>query len=615
MAAVLVFHFFPALLPFGYLGVDLFFVISGFLISLYIVEETKANSFSFATFYVRRIKRILPVTLTMLTLTLVAATFILIGTDYDKFIRSVIATLTFTSNIFFWRDGGYFGSSDALKPLLHTWSLAVEEQFYLFFPVLLFALSRLVAHPLKRMAAVAAVAGLSFIGNLLLIKHDGATPAFFLTPFRVWQFGMGTLAALSYHHYYKQHDKKTFPICIMALLAGLFFFPNVLAPGFIVTIAAAWFLARRYVKVPIADAYFANPVIRKIGLISFSLYLWHWPVLAFLRYVTIDSPPRSYLVMGLILTSVLSLASYRYVEEPFRRTVRQRTTVSMVFGGVVVLILGSLAVLHFGFADKQGDASQRIASAIQTNFRCEVSDYIRYGAGRACLMNKDLHAPYHLALIGNSHAQMYVPAVERVLRARGESGLLIPLNGCLPTIDINISPECLRLAKLNYQAFMADKSIKTVVFSLTWYSDEWINESGRIVRDPDKTALSKSLLHLISLVKASGRDVFLVGPIQVPGYNLPSILSRKVKFEGYSGQALENSLRVPRTTFDSEFKDSVGLLSNELGDNFIRPSDELCDSRYCYLGDPRGVFFSDNSHLSSYGVSKVENLFNALETH
>jgi peptidoglycan/LPS O-acetylase OafA/YrhL len=136
VSAVVLYHFWPDTFDYGYLGVDVFFVISGFLITLYIYEELSNGSFSLKNFYQRRIVRILPVTLFVLSATSFFALIILIGADYDRFIESLIASLSFTSNIYFWRDGGYFGQADSLKPLLHFWSLSVEEQFYLFFPVL-----------------------------------------------------------------------------------------------------------------------------------------------------------------------------------------------------------------------------------------------------------------------------------------------------------------------------------------------------------------------------------------------------------------------------------------------------------------------------------------------
>jgi hypothetical protein len=214
--------------------------------------------------------------------------------------------------------------------------------------------------------------------------------------------------------------------------------------------------------------------------------------------------------------------------------------------------------------------------------------------------------------MGNSRAQMYTPALEKILHDRGEAGLLIPLNGCLPTTDINISKECLRLSRLNFNALMADTQLKVVIFSLTWYGNRFVNEQGEVVDNSDNLILAKSLIQLMKQVKETGRSVFLIGPINIPGYDLPSVLSRKVQFLNYSTDQLLNSLRIPRTEFDRQFKESQIFLGGHLGKEFLRPDDFLCDADYCYFGDLNGSYFADSNHLSNYGVAKMNLLFSAV---
>jgi peptidoglycan/LPS O-acetylase OafA/YrhL len=607
--AVLVFHFFPSVLPYGYIGVDLFFVISGFLISVYILEESKKNSFSFKTFYIRRVKRILPVTMAMLAVTFVAAFFIFTENDFNRFLKSLIATLFFVANIFFWRDGGYFGSEDSLKPLLHMWSLSVEEQFYLAFPLFFFFFLKFIKLPHKRLLFLSITIAFAFMANYWLIRSGGSNPAFFLSPFRVWEFGAGALAAVTYHHFNRQHSQLTLILSLTAILSGMFFLPDFLAPGFLVVLGSAYFLSQRYTEVIVVDNYFTSHTARAVGLISFSLYLWHWPILAFFRYVSIDEISIQHALLGMILTFVLSFLSYRFVEQPFRKTVPVNIVFNSSFGLALVLVVASAVLLKTGMSTQKDNPVYTISSSAQTNFRCNLSDYIAYGASRACFINKEIEAPYDVAIVGNSHAQMYVPAMQKILKKQGKRGLLIPLNGCLPTINLNISVDCLKMAKLNYDAFMADKNIKTVVIALTWYADSWVTENGEKVKDADKSLLTSSLVDLVGRVRASGREVFLVGPIQTPNYDIPSVLSRKIKFLGLTDKEIEEALRVSRVSFDTNFLTNLTLLSESMGENFIRPSDELCDAEYCYLGDAHGSYFADSNHLSSYGVSRVEKLF------
>jgi len=613
--SVLIFHFFPRALPLGYLGVDLFFVISGFLISTYIIEENRKGRFSFREFYYRRVKRILPAACAVLLVTSTVASAFLTPPDIRNYASSLIATLTFTANIYFWRTGGYFGSNDELKPLLHMWSLGVEEQFYLIFPLLLVVMMRFVRRPSALFCAVLALSLLSLAFNVALLRIGGANPAFFLLPARVWQFGVGALAAI-YTLGTRAEHKPVYTVAgLLVLIAAFFISLPVLPPGFGVSCAAAFLLARRHRADGWAAWCLQNPVARSVGLISFSLYLWHWPIVVFIKYHTVEAPSPAYLAAGIALTFVLSWLSYLYIERPFRKNFPGTVVVGSSVASCVALGLFALFCLNAGYFQMINPALvSRIAEATQTNYRCSMSDYIAYGSSRACYINKSLANDYDLALVGNSHAQMYVPSLQKVLLSEGRKGLLIPLNNCLPTTDINLSPECLRLARGNYAAFMADKRIKTVIFAMTWYSDSWVGTDGATVPDPKKLVLAQSLLNLVGTVEASGRKVLLVGPLEVPHYDLPSVLSRKVKFGMVNAEQAVEALRVPRSGFDQQFGEAIALLKTKLGGKFIVPSEVLCDSHYCFFGDRDRVYFADSNHLSLAGALSMESMFHqALE--
>lgn len=607
--AVLIFHFYPKMLPYGYLGVDVFFVISGHIISLNIISDFSGNSFSFINFYVRRAKRILPAVFAVVSLSFLCGFFILMGPDFDSFAHSAIATITFWANIFFWRDGGYFGSNDGLKPLLHMWSLGVEEQFYLLFPLGLVLILRLAKTVRYRLALLSVLSVASFAMNYRMIHSSGANPAFFLVPFRAWQFGIGAVSALVYSHYRFAHNKIGLVLSFLLAIVGLILCSDFIVAGFVSSVAVAYFLSGKYVPVRIINSFFSNRIVLYIGLISFSLYLWHWPILVFVRYVTVE--PLSNLQIPLIAVATFALASlsYRYVETPFRHRIRT----SVVLWGLVCAFgsLLVLCVLSLVFADSKGGdhPADMMSRQIQTHYRCAMNDYIGYGGSRACLINQDLGASYRVALIGNSHAQMYVPSLRQTLRQHGEAGLLVPLNGCLPTIDVNIDAQCLRLSRANYDAFMSDANIKVVIFSLTWYDDELVDDQGKILTDADKSILSESLLRLVTQVRNTGRDVFLVGPIQSPGYDLPSVLSRKMTFWGYSDDDVSTALRIPRSEFDRRFGTVLAHLQDALGGNLLRPDAVLCDAAYCYFGDQGGSYFADGSHLGRYGVARMDGLF------
>ena len=194
--SVIIFHLDKTFFPLGYLGVDIFFVISGYLITKIISKELENNKFSFKHFYLRRIKRILPAFLVVLFTALVGMFFILLSADFKFFTESLLASLAFVPNIYFWITGGYFGSNDELKPLLHLWSLGVEEQFYFFFPVIFFLIFKNFSKLIYKILFILIIIFFSYSINIFFIIKGHLDPNFFLLPSRAWQFGLGAVAAL-----------------------------------------------------------------------------------------------------------------------------------------------------------------------------------------------------------------------------------------------------------------------------------------------------------------------------------------------------------------------------------------------------------------------------------
>ena len=609
VTAVIVFHFFPNALPSGFLGVDLFFVISGYLITLLISKQAIKNEFRFSSFYLKRIKRILPAMLAMLIVSSIAATWILLAPDLQRYAKSQLATLSFIANIYFWRTGGYFSTSDELKPLLHMWSLGVEEQFYLLFPTILIIIFRFFSPQSLKISALLLIAICSYGMNIYITNIGGSNPAFFLLPTRIWQFAIGGFFALLPSIKPENSLRLNFLFFAgLALILINFIAPPTQIPSAtLLTIGTGFILWNKLNNSSLPLRLLITKPVELVGLCSFSLYLWHWPILVFLKYIYVDEVPLHILTIALLATTLISYLSWKYIENPFRNGVSIKATLYAIIISYILLAVYATTILALkGLPARDTALANSIANAIDSNYRCPPTSYRLYGASRGCLIGDTKDTP-SLALLGNSHAQMYAPAIIESLNKHHEAGLIIPLNGCLPTIDLNISTECLRMAEINFQAIEKDKNLRTVIIAMTWYSNDLVDKSGAQVSDPSFIYREKSIMMLIDNLSKSGKEIYLVGPIAIPNFDFASVASRNIKF----GNATENS-SVTRASFDRQFKPLISSLSNQLQGRLISPHEALCDQQHCNFSDGEGSYFSDSNHLSVYGTQKVHKLFNPI---
>jgi peptidoglycan/LPS O-acetylase OafA/YrhL len=607
--AVIVFHFFPNALPSGYLGVDLFFVISGYLITFLISKQAAKSEFRLSSFYLKRAKRILPAMLAMLIASSIAATWILLAPDLQRYAKSQLATLSFIANIYFWRTGGYFSTSDELKPLLHMWSLGVEEQFYLLFPAILIIIFKFIGSQSLKISALLLIAMCSYGMNIYLANIGGSNPAFFLLPTRIWQFSIGGFFALlpTAQLASSLRLNLTF-ITGLALIIINFIAPQSQIPNAtLLTLGTGLILWNKLNSNSPLLRYLITKPVELVGLCSFSLYLWHWPILVFLKYIYVDSVPLHILMSALPATILISYLSWRYIENPFRNGVSIKGTLYAIIITYILLVAYAVTILALkGLPSRDTDLANSIANAIDSNYRCPPTSYRIYGASRSCLIGDSKKIP-SLALLGNSHAQMYAPAVIESLNANHQAGLIIPLNDCLPTIDLNISTECLKMAEINFQAIEKDKNLRTIIIAMTWYSNDLVDKSGTQFSDPTFIDREKSIMVLIDNLAKSGKDIYLIGPIAIPNFDFASVASRNMKFGNITGIS-----SISRASFDEQFKPLISFFSKQLKDRFITPHEALCDKNQCNFGDQQGSYFSDSNHLSVYGTQKVRKLFNPI---
>ena len=360
---VVLFHAGVGLFGGGFVGVDIFFVISGYLITTIILHDLKQDKFRISKFYERRARRILPALFFVTFCCVPFAYFILLPNELVNFGRSLVAVPTFLSNVLFWSERGYFGGATELKPLIHTWSLAVEEQFYLLFPIILMILWYQLRKWTGSFILITILCSL-YISWFLTDLHFET--AFYLPFARAWELMVGAAAAF----YSKQLSNVGNQYSGILSISGfslifyaIFSFDKTTAfPGLAATIPVfgTLLLIIAGPSKNIVNSALSSPWLVKIGLMSYSLYLWHQPIFVFLRHLNLYD---YIIIVGIPLSFVLSLFSYRFIETPFRDrskfSMKNIFTYSFITSSVSI-VLGMILIFNDGFLNRYSEVDQKI---------------------------------------------------------------------------------------------------------------------------------------------------------------------------------------------------------------------------------------------------------------
>lgn len=614
---VLLYHFGIGPFPGGFIGVDIFFVISGYLITGILARQLDAGRFGFADFYARRIRRILPALCMVVLATLAAATAILLPSDFRRFALSALAALFSVSNIFYWRGSGYFGPAPQLEPLLHSWSLGVEEQFYLVLPLLMWGAVRLLPAARRHLwlfLLFASIALASLILAEFAVRSGKAGPAFFLMPTRMWELLAGSLLALGIIPPPARRAIASAAAILglaMILVAATRFHSAMAFPGLSAALPVGgtalmiWAGGRDHLLIrPLT----VRPMLFT-GLISYSLYLWHWPLLALSRYVHVD-PLLWHQRLGLLALSVLlAWAGWRWVEQPLRHGANRTRLVIGGFLATAAIVVAALLLVPR--ADRFSPEVVRMNASAGSMWRCGVSEYLPLGQYYGCPLNLPDRAPASATLVlwGDSHAQMYVPAVLPALEQAGTTGLLVPQNGCAPVGGSNRGPVCARIGRANLDAILALPKVKTVVLGLYWqnYLSGLTDQSGRV----DGRTLFQELEATIASLRARGITVMLIGPTAVPGYDVASEWSRAMAF----GREIDRPRALDRAAFDQQtpgVADFLRRMETAHGVIVIDMAERLCSAQSCpFIVDGRALH-GDGNHLSADSARTLTPLFAAV---
>jgi peptidoglycan/LPS O-acetylase OafA/YrhL len=526
---VLLFHLDPTLFTGGFVGVDVFFVISGYLMTRLIADESRAGSFSFAGFYARRCRRILPALLVMLSCTVGAGYVMLAPDEYRSLGNAAIAAALSCANLYFYRNSGYFFDALGLMPLLHTWSLGVEEQFYLIWPVLLMAAYSLSRRGRGGMAmAVVACTIIGFAVSMWAVSANQKA-AFYLLHARLWELAAGGL--IVFWRWPAQLRQIPSLLGLILIAAPAFTltrpspFPgiNALAPviGAMLIIAAS--------PSSLANQLLALAPLRFVGKISYSLYLWHWPIIAFWMKYNNAQPD---LIEGLVII-VASLAaaslSWKFIEQPFRRkSVRPVRDVVFAVSAALVVALGGYGIAaNQGFPDRMPASLARLSNqtAMWFSFRCP---YSATAIGNNCAVG----APWDTAsarglLWGDSHASHLLPYLD--VAGRQTNRAIAILNGCTPPLGGRVKsvsdmqmqrPEvCAVDRAVGMDLLKRFPEIEFVIFASRWPG---FLDMLQTDNDPEPRSIAHGLDLIrqemqatINEIRSMGRQILLVDGIPV----------------------------------------------------------------------------------------------------
>jgi len=522
---VILFHAGITFFSGGFVGVDIFFVISGYLITTIIYDEIKEQRFSIVNFYERRARRILPALFFISALCIPFAWLWMLPEELKNFSQSLIAVNLFSSNIFFWKASGYFDSAAEFTPLLHTWSLAVEEQFYIFFPLVLLFFRRLRENWLIILIGSMVVASLA-IAEYGAKHHPTAN--FYLLPTRAWELGIGALLAICTPLWQPVNQRLAQPLSIIGLLlityAIIFFDRTVPFPShwaLIPVIGTALIIVYAHQQTWVGKLLGVKGVVG-IGLISYSAYLWHQPLFAFARIKMIDNSTIYLLLAGLAL--LFAYLSWRFIEQPFRSKTRyNRNNIflgSFIFSALFIS-LGLIGSLNNGF-------QQRYTQEDNLLLRFLKYDRIAIYRQNVCFLNLEQsfyafentcysahHTSQSLFLWGDSHAA----ALSFGIRQLHLDTTQLTIAGCPPFMayQSQVQPHCSEVNQFILDKLTSDKP-EIVLLHANWLESYLLNDQ----------LLAQYLEHTIKQIKekSPASTIVVLGGVPQWQPSLPAILVR-----------------------------------------------------------------------------------------
>lgn len=635
--SVLIFHGFPNVVKGGFIGVDVFFVISGYLISLNVFKSFQNNSFSFIDFYSRRILRIFPALIIILIACSIAGWLILYPDEYKQLGIHIFGGATFSSNYLLWYESGYFNKTSDLKPLLHLWSLGVEEQFYIVWPLLLIASRKTIG-----ILSACLIAGFLSLCICITTANSDPTQAFYAPHTRFWELMTGSvLAWMKIHKQFHFFNLHKFQISFFgdAIKAQRILLNSLSIFGLLLLAYGVWRIDKNttypglWTLIPVLSsaliilsgpgawinkALLSNKIIVWFGLISFPLYLWHWPLFSFFHILAGHAPNAITSSLLLLLSITLAWLTYSLVERPIRSNKHRREKTLFLLS--LIISLGALGCLIFisggiwsqSAIDNEKSYEKNLNAAIKN---CELffPNWSKFN-DNPCMLQKE--KGNDLAVIGDSHASHLYAGISDLTKK--DAGVAIFAASCAaPYINISSAtsdPHAKKIRENNYKLInsayefiLNDPAFKTVILAHnpTCSFKDVKDMADPTISNPDDI-LENGMKRTFSALTNANKNVIIL--LDNPPLPFDPSLCRSRPFEF---SKLNQKCSFPRSDFDSreDFSNYNNLVKKIVKEypniHTYDLSENFCDDKNCYLQKNGQLLYKDKNHLSYYGSKYV----------
>jgi peptidoglycan/LPS O-acetylase OafA/YrhL len=598
----------------GFLGVDIFFVISGYLITQIVRDGIESGTFTFAKFYFRRAKRLLPSAYVTIFVTVLASQYFLTKTEYQQFISQVVGSVTYSANITLWRLTDYFGTRAIFKPLLHMWSLSIEEQYYLLLP------AALVFTPRRFWTVGAVLVTVVSLGLCLAVVSWRPSMAFYLLPFRAWELAIGSLGALAFARWTpgRQFTWLLWPALLTLLIVPIS--PTLGDhPG---ASAVMVCMATLIVVLCRSDWLNRNPAVRglgKIGDISYSLYLVHWPLFAYAHNVYLSTDvPLDVRVALLALSFALGYALYRFVEAPIRRANFQpdRRTIGVALAASLALVAMPLLLLAIPSSGVDYAAARRDNSGFGQ--QCEFRD--NFTSKPEC---RSADSP-RILVWGDSNAMHLVPGILATTNAgvlQATRSVCGPFIGLAPLDERHQRPwaeECLSFNESVLKYLTETPSIEVVVLSSSF--GQFFPMPGSVLQKVDGTLTERpasvslaidAMRQTVAKIHAAGKRAVVIAPPPKGKFDIGLCLERRYTGKLTLGPYESCTIAVSDyREFRREVLEFVQRLGREVNVDVIAFDDFLCSAQTCMTAVNDTFIYRDDAHLTHEGSRLIAQHYN-----